>query len=81
MLAQPSLSSPSRQRRRLTHIDTLNNLTPKGRRRIRRLLELKAGAPVGKSEGMFARSEAQYREKLEAQRVAALPQDQRRRAA
>ncbi len=63
MLMSPSLSSPNtRIRPRLTHIGTLNTRTPKGRRRIRRLLELKPGARITGPDAIFARAEAHQRE-------------------
>lgn len=71
MLMSPSLSSPNtRHQPRLTHISTLNHHTPKGRRRIRRLLELKPGAKVTKSDALFAKQEAQHRELRDSNRPA-----------
>ena len=44
------------------HTETLTPATPKGRRRIRRTLGLKVGAPVTESDGDRARIVAKERE-------------------
>lgn len=54
----------------LTHIETLSSKTPKGRRRVRKALGLKPGAPVTMDMAFKAADVAKGKERKHTKRAA-----------